>query len=178
MNEIINKLEEGDLRSIGNVPEVVDMVLANPGLFKTVLQGMMHPDPGVRMRSSDAVEKISRSNPEHLQPHKAFLLNDVIGQAQQEVRWHLAQVIPRLELTDLERTQAARVLFAFLNDPSKIVQTNALQALVELAWDDDELFPEVKKAVEDLAETGSPAVKNRADKLLPVLVRKDGKIQS
>lgn len=178
MNEIINKLKEGDLRSIGNVPEVVDMVLANPELFKTVLQGMLHPDPGVRMRSSDAVEKISRSNPEYLQPHKAFLLNDVIGQTQQEVRWHLAQVVPRLELTDLERTQAAKALFAFLDDPSKIVQTNALQALVELAWDDDELFSEVKKAVEDLAETGSPAVKNRADKLLPALARKDGPPQS
>ena len=113
MNKIINKLEGGDLRSIGNVPEVVDMVLANPELFRTVLQGMMHPDPGVRMRSSDAVEKITRSNPEHLQRHKAFLLNDVIGQTQQEVRWHLAQVIPRLELTDLERTQAAKILFAF-----------------------------------------------------------------
>ena len=178
MNEIINKLEEGDLRSIGNVPEVVDMVLANPGLFKTVLQAMIHSDPGVRMRSSDAVEKISRSNPEHLQPHKAFLLNDVTGQTQQEVRWHLAQVIPRLELTVLERTQAAKMLFAFLDDPSKIVQTNSLQALVELAWDDDELFPAVKKAVEDLVETGSPAVKNRADKLLPALLRKDGKNQS
>ena len=174
MNEIINKLEEGDLRSIGKVPEVVDMVLADPGLFRTVLQGMMHPDPGVRMRSSDAVEKISRNNPEYLQPHKAFLLNDVIGQTQQEVRWHLAQVIPRLELTDLERTQAAKALFAFLNDPSKIVQTNALQALVELAWDDDELFPSVKKAVEELARAGNPAVKNRADKLLPGLVKKDG----
>lgn len=49
---------------------------------------------------------------------------------------------------------------------------------MELAWDDDELFLEVKKAVEDLAETGSPAVKNRADKLLPALARKDGKTQS
>ncbi|MFV1949170.1 MAG: hypothetical protein ACC633_04450 [Anaerolineales bacterium] len=178
MNEIINKLKEGDLRTIGNVPEVVDMVLANPELFKTVLQGMLHPDPGVRMRSSDAVEKISRSNPEYLQPHKAFLLNDVTGQTQQEVRWHLAQIIPRLELTDLQRTQTAKALFAFLDDPSKIVQTNALQALVELAWDDDELFSEVKKAVEDLAETGSPAVKNRADKLLPALARKDAPPQS
>jgi len=178
MNEIINKLEDGDLRSIGNVPEVVDMVLANPELFRTVLQGMMHPDPGVRMRSSDAAEKITRSNPEHLQLHKAFLLNDVIGQTQQEVRWHLAQLISRLELTDLERTQAAKILFAFLDDPSKIVQTNALQALVELAWEDDELFSVVKKAVEELVEKGSPAVKNRADKLLPTLVRKDKKPRS
>lgn len=179
MNEIINKLKEGDLRSIGNVPEVVDMVLANPELFKTVLQGMLHPDPGVRMRSSDAIEKISRSNPEYLQPHKAFLLNDVIGQTQQEVRWHLAQVIPRLEVDRPGEDPGSKSpLCLLLDDPSKIVQTNALQALVELAWDDDELFLEVKKAVEDLAETGSPAVKNRADKLLPALARKDGKTQS
>ena len=91
-------------------------------------------DPGVRMRASDAVEKISRTQPDYLQSHKTFLLKQVAESDQQEVRWHLAQIIPRLELSPEDRTGAAEELFAFLDDPSKIVQTNARQALVDLAF--------------------------------------------
>ena len=178
MSKILNLLKEGDLRSIGKVPEVVEMVLAEPALFQTVLQGMVHEDPGVRMRSSDAVEKISRKDPDYLHPHKNFLLTKAICQTQQEVRWHIAQIIPRLSLDKSEKRYAVEVLFSYLGDQSKIVQTNALQALVDLTWEDDELFLRVKHEIERLAETGSPSVKNRARKLLPKVVRKPGKMQS
>jgi hypothetical protein len=86
-------------------------------------------------------------------------------QKQQEVRWHLAQLIPRLELSPQERSLAAAQLFGFLNDPSKIVQINSLQALVDLAWEDDDLFEKVKALVERMVDSGSPAVSNRARKL-------------
>lgn len=165
MNGLIDILEDGDLRTIGRVTEAIKMVNDQPDLFPELIRAMAHADPGVRLRASDAVEKISRNNPVFLQPHKAFLLDAVRGQTQQEVRWHLAQIIPRLELSPQERTRAAGDLFKYLDDPSKIVQTNSLQALVDLAWEDDELFKQVKAVVERLAETGSPAVSNRAGKL-------------
>ena len=166
MDDIIAKLKEGDLRTIGNVPDLVEMIIDDPGLFDVVIRGMTHSDPGVRMRASDAVEKITRSFPDYLGPHKAFLLTEVMQQTQREVRWHLAQIIPRLELSTNERVKTAKALFEFLEDESKIVQTNALQALVDLAWEDDQLFSEVKTAVEELSVSGSPAVRNRAGKLL------------
>jgi hypothetical protein len=165
MNEVLSMLEEGDLRSIGQVPEVIKLVADQPELFGKVIQAMAHPDPGVKMRASDAVEKISRAKPDHLQPYKDFLLKQVAVSDQQEVRWHLAQIVPRLELTPAERVKVAEGFFSFLEDSSKIVQTNALQALVDLAWEDDDLFRRVRAAVEELANTGSPAVKNRAGKL-------------
>jgi hypothetical protein len=102
-NKIINHLKEGDLRSIGKVPAVVEMVLADPALFPSVLKYMVHEDPGVRMRSADAVEIISRQHPEYLQPHKNFLLTEVIHQSQQEIRWHIAQIFPRLALDESEK---------------------------------------------------------------------------
>jgi HEAT repeat protein len=166
MDEIISKLKEGDLRTIGNVPDLVDMISNDPDLFDVVVRGMNHSDPGVRMRASDAVEKITRTNPDFLRPYKTFLLGDVIQQTQKEVRWHLAQIIPRLELSGPERSKAALELFEFLEDESKIVQTNALQALVDLARDDDQLLIKVRKAIEKLSVAGSPAVRNRAGKLL------------
>jgi hypothetical protein len=165
MNGIIEILEEGDLRSIGGVPEVLNMVADQPDLFPEVVRAMEHSDPGIRMRASDAVEKITRLKPDYLQPHKDFILNQVSVSDQQEVRWHLAQIVTRLELTPAERSTVAEKLFIFLEDPSKIVQTNTLQALVDLAWEDDDLFPKVKAAVETLADEGSPAVSNRAGKL-------------
>lgn len=165
MNDIIRMLEEGDLRSIGRVPEVLSRIADQPDLFSDVIQAMTHPDPGVRMRASDAVEKISRTKPDCLKSHKSFLLNLVMESNQQEVRWYLAQIVTRLELLPEERSKAADSLFSFLDDSSKIVQTNALQALVDLAWEDDDLFSKVRVEVERLAETGSPAVSSRAGKL-------------
>jgi HEAT repeat protein len=165
MNDVIGMLEEGDLRTVGKVSEVLGAVAEQPDLFDDLIQAMAHSDPGVRMRASDAVEKITRTQPEYLQPHKKFVLKQVVKSRQQEVRWHLAQIVPRLELSPRERSRTAEVLFSFLDDPSKIVQTNALQALVDLAWEDDVLFPRVRDAVERLAEEGSPAVSNRAGKL-------------
>jgi hypothetical protein len=165
MMDVIRILAEGDLRTVGRVTEVLKAVADKPDLFDDLIWAMANSDPGIRMRASDAVEKITRTQPEYLQSHKAFLLKMVTESSQQEVRWHLAQILPRLDLTPQERSRAAEELFGFLDDPSKIVQTNALQALVDLAWEDDELFPRVRAAVEVLAEEGSPAVSNRAGKL-------------
>ena len=165
MMDVIKILTEGDLRTVGRVSDVLKAVAEQPDLFDDLVWAMAHSDPGIRMRASDAVEKITRTQPEYLQSQKDFLLRLVAESNQQEVRWHLAQIVPRLDLSPEERSGAAEELFGFLEDPSKIVQTNALQALVDLAWEDDELFPRVKAAVEVMAEEGSPAVSNRAGKL-------------
>ena len=169
MDEILNMLAEGDLRSIGRVQEILELVEDCPELFPEVVKAMAHQEPGIRMRASDAVEKISRSKPDYLQIHKTFLLKQLMTQTQQEVRWHLVQILPRLDLSPVEKVWVADVLFTFLEDSSKIVQANTLQALVELSWENDELFFRVRAAVEKMAEIGSPAVSSRAGKLLPLL---------
>lgn len=165
MHDILSILEEGDLRSIGRVHEVLAMVEDQPELFSEVVQAMTQNDPGIRMRASDAVEKITRTKPDFLQPHKAVVIEAVLESDQQEVRWHLAQIVPRLTLSPKEHTVVIKELFSYLKDPSKIVQTNTLQALVDLAWDDDDLFNKVRVEVERMVDEGSPAVSNRAMKL-------------
>lgn len=55
---ILRKLEGGDRRSIGRSEEVVSDVLENPGLFKDLVTGSAVADVIVRMRASDAIEKI------------------------------------------------------------------------------------------------------------------------
>ena len=132
---------------------------------------MCHEDPGVRMRASDAAEKITRTSPELLQSYKEYFLDEVLSQSQQEVRWHAAQMIPHLELGKVDLERAINSLFGFLDDKSKIVQVNSLQALVDLVEKNPDLLPRVMETVNRFAETGSPAVKNRALKLQEQLVR-------
>lgn len=171
MTQVLEKLIEGDLRSIGKSPEVVELVLKDPTLFEELLYGMIHEDPGVRMRASDAVEKITRIHPEYLKEQNDFFIDKVLTQTQQEVRWHAAQMVARFDFDNLELNRVIEFLFRFLEDDSKIVQVNSLQALVDLAESNQELFPKALRVLEEKIETGSPAVKNRAQKLKLELVR-------
>ncbi|MCL4512132.1 MAG: hypothetical protein M1470_13915, partial [Bacteroidetes bacterium] len=86
-----------------------------------------------------------------------------------EVRWHLAQILPRLELTKKERQQVFNVLVSFLDDDSRIVKTFAMQGLADIAETDRSYLPHVVKIVEGLMASGIPAIQSRGKKLLPKL---------
>ena len=171
MPDILKKLEGGDRRSIGQVAKVVDEVIGKPALFDTVFKAMLVDDPIVRMRAADAVEKISAIHPHYLQPYKDLLINQVAVVNQQEVRWHVAQILPRLSLNRRERETAVEILFSYLQDKSKIVKTFSLQALADFAIEDGSLRPRVVKVLEEMVQSGSPAVINRGKKLLAKLKR-------
>src|ERR1700732_1747196 len=89
-------LEGGDRRTIGSSAQVAATVVKNPRLFRKLIFGLWSPDPLVRMRAADAAEKVTRKNPEVLTPHKKELLGLMTETTQQELRWHLAVMIPRL----------------------------------------------------------------------------------
>lgn len=166
MTGLLEALEGGDRRSVGRVDEVVDKVLAEPALFGTLFHGMLHGDPVVRMRAADAVEKVTARRPEHLQAFKAILIGEVACSRQQEVRWHVAQMVPRLDLSAQEREVAEGILLGYLEDDSLIVKTFSMQALSDLAETDAELRARVLPLLEELTATGSPAMRSRGEKLL------------
>ena len=163
---VLDKLKGGDRRSIGRVDEVVTDVRGDPGLFDAVFCGMLADDPIVRMRAADAVEKITADHPEYLRPYKQKLVEQVARVNQQEVRWHVAQMLPRLEWSQEERAAIVGILLGYLDDESKIVKTFTMQALADLAEKDANLRPRVIELLKDLTETGSPAMKSRGQKLL------------
>ncbi len=171
MDEILKKLRGGDRRSIGRANEVVADMLDDPSLFGIVFQGMLDDDPLIRMRSADAIEKVTTRYPDYLQPYKEILIKQIARSEQQEVRWHVAQLIPRLQLNQQERMVLFDVLCMYLTDASNIVKTFSMQALADLAEQDSTLRQEVIRLLEVLTKTGSPAVKNRGDKLLQKLVK-------
>ena len=166
MHAILKKLQGGDRRSIGRVGEVVDRVLGSAGLFDELINGLFTADPVLRMRTADAVEKLSRVKPELLMPHRKILIRLTHETGQQEIRWHLAQILPRLKLKPADRKTIVDILYTYLNDKSKIVVTCALQALADFAVEDGQLRPRVIRELENFTQTGSPAIQNRGRKLL------------
>jgi hypothetical protein len=171
LHDVLKKLAGGDRRSIGRVSEVVAEVLNDPSLFEVIFNGMLSDDPIIRMRSADAVEKITQEHPEYLRPYKEKLIQQVARINQQEVRWHVAQMFPRLELSEEERAVIVKILLGYLNDESKIVKTFSMQALTDFAERDAGLRPQVIRLLEELTRTGSPAMRSRGQKLLEKLNR-------
>jgi hypothetical protein len=169
MGKILSRLQGGDRRSIGNVDEVVAAVRKKPDLFKDLVTGLFDKDPVVRMRAADAMEKISLEKPESLQPFKTELIRLAQQTQQQELRWHMAQMIPRLKLKPKDETTVTDIFFDYLNDNSKIVVTFAMQALTDLALKKGAASARVIRAIEELTRTGSPAIQSRGKKLLPKL---------
>ncbi len=168
-SEIAAQLQGGDRRSIGRSDEVAAAVIANPALLDALFDCLLGEDAVVRMRAADALEKVSVRYPQYLQPYKERLLQQVASIPQQEVRWHVAQMLPRLELSGPERAAAVKWLLAYLEDDSRIVKTMAMQALADLAQTDAALRPQVRALLEKLMVYGSPAMRSRGRKLLKQL---------
>jgi|SRR5271166_6110491 len=163
---ILALLEGGDRRTIGRADEVAERVSADPALFPALIAGLWSTDELVRMRAADAAEKITRKHRELLHPYKKELLGLMAETSQQELRWHLAAIVPRLTLTARERQSAISSLTAYLKDRSSIVKTFALQGLADLAAGQPEIRSAVIDILRDATRNGTPAMKARSRKLL------------
>lgn len=166
MSAFLDQLAGGDRRSIGNAGTVAQHVLADPSKLVEVIAGLSNADPLVRMRCADVAEKVSALHPEWLKPHKKVLIKLAARATEKELRWHLAQMLPRLTLGAVEHRVAVRVMFDYLNDPSKIVKTFAMQALADFAQNDRVLRRQLPRILADILQSGSPAMQARARKLL------------
>jgi HEAT repeat protein len=163
---LVRCLQGGDRRSLGRSAAAVRDMVADPALVGGLIGGLDDPDPFVRMRAADALERATRAHPARLAPFKTRLLRLARSSVQHEVRWHLAQILPRLPLTRRERALAVTMLHGYLRDRSSIVRTCALQALAELAAADPALRPAARATIEAAMFDGTPAMRARGRKLL------------
>lgn len=147
-------------------------VLAEPELFDALIEAMTSEDAVVRLRAADAAEKVTRRRPELLAPHKQQLVGEVASIAQPELRWHVAQMLPRLALTPAGRARAVELLLGYLDDDSSIERTFAMQALAELALQNDAMRgAPLTPILEPLSVTGTAAMPSRGRRLVEQLGR-------
>src|SRR5271157_2005691 len=168
---ILLLLKGGDRRTIGRSDEVAAIVSRNTVLFPKLIAGLWSSDPLVRMRAADATEKVTRQHPEFLLPYKRELLGLMAEAEEQELRWHLAAMVPRLLLNTKQRNLVTSLLVGYLEDRSSIVRAFALQGLADLAQDDPSIRPGVIEILRRATRTGTPAMKARGRKLLVRLER-------
>jgi hypothetical protein len=163
---ILALLEGGDRRMIGQSDRVAAMVAEDATLFPELIAGLWSGDVLVRMRAADAAEKVTRKHRELLQPYKKELLGLMAEAREQELRWHLAVMVPRLVLNAKERKAAMSLLEGYLEDRSSIVKTFALQGLADMAEAESSLREKVVEILGQAARKGTPAMKARSRKLL------------
>ena len=100
-------------------------------------------------------------------PYKKELLNEITKIEQREVRWHLALIFTYLDLTELEKASVIETLLSWLeSSKSKIVKVNSLEALAQIGGNDKKYREKIMRILEEVIETGSPAMIARAKKLL------------
>lgn len=169
MHPLLQSLSGGDRRSIGESNRAVSAVLEKPELIGVLFQGVESSDPVLRMRCADAIEKITSKRPELLVPFKKKVLIQLSKVEQQEVRWHVAPMLARLPLTKDEEKTVMNLLLSYAKDRSSIVRTMSMQALADIALRSHRLLPEIRRHIEELSVTGTPAMKARSKKLLKSL---------
>jgi HEAT repeat protein len=166
MTESVSSLlSGGDRRSIGKVDQVVKLMKADASCIRSVVDCLLSESPVVRMRAADALEKFSLTQTEDLSKHVPFFLTHVADIPQQEVRWHMAQMLPRLKLSKKQRGHAIDLFESYLSDKSSIVRTWAMNGLAELAKQDPKLKAKVVPLLERALSSGTPAMKARARKI-------------
>lgn len=123
-----------DLRRLKNVKRVLDAVTSQES-FDELFALVFHHDRSLVMRAADAVEKITVKNKHYLEPHKAQLLAILKSADHKELKWHIAQLLPRLALTkeEVERVWHQLTYWTLNRNESKIVRVNALQGLFDIS---------------------------------------------
>lgn len=172
MGRLYDLIKDGGLNVVGGAGRAAMAVRAKPALASELVDLLSDSNPAVRMRAADALEKASVQNEALLAPHKDALLEKAEATAQKELRWHFAQLLPRLPLDAEERFDLAELLQRwYARDNSRIVRTFALQGLVDLAGQDGRFIGPAQVLVLDAQDSPLPAVRARARKLAPVLAR-------
>jgi len=139
-----------DLRSISRAEEVVRIVEGQQS-FDDLFKLLLHHERLLVMRAADAIEKITETRGEFLRPHKAQLLSLLKSALHKELKWHLALLITRVELSTEELREVWAILRYWTQNPneSKIVRVHALQGLFDLAH----LHTHLKEAFREILHT-------------------------
>ena len=95
-------LNGGDLRSISGSNEVA-MLIHSQNDFDMLFCFLSDSNRIIVMRAADSIEKVSRRHSAYLDKHKTVLLGMIADATDKELKWHLAQLVPRLKLDDDEK---------------------------------------------------------------------------
>lgn len=155
-------LSGGDRRSIGHSEDLLPLIDSMQG-FDRLFEFLFHNNNLIVMRTADAVEKITREQPGYLQSHKEEIFELLESAYDKELKWHLAQLISRIELNEAEIGKVWLILTDWAIDPkeSRIVRTNSIHALFNLLSQYPELEQDFQLTVERVEKENIPSINAR-----------------
>jgi hypothetical protein len=165
-NSVRAQLSGGKRTSVGQAQDVAHEALASVSLRREVYGLFLDDDPVVAMRASYAAMKMAQADPATADEFKELILNNLPNYTQQEVRWHVPQILLTMELTPTERRRAYAVVMEWSEtDESKIVAYYGLQAAADFAEEDDALLEDLIPRLRKLNARGAKSVSSRCRKI-------------
>jgi len=160
------QLAGGTRTSVGEAEQVVKTALTVVPLRREIYELFLDDDPVVAMRASYVAMKLAQSDPATAQEFKKMLLKNLSLYRQQEVRWHVPQILVHMKLTAAERRKAYEVVMEWSEtDARKIVAYYGLQAAADFAEVDDALLEDFIPRLRKLNARGAKSVSNRCKKI-------------
>jgi len=126
-------------------------------------------DKPIVERASRTLKKISEADAAALFAWRKKLLKEAFRASDMRVQWNLTIVLGRLPLKGRDKALAVDLMFERLQDKSGLNRTMAIQALVDLSENDATLRARTVPIVREFLESGTPAMRARAKKLLAKL---------
>ena len=161
-----DELSGGTRTSVGQAESVVKKALISAPLRREIYQLFLDDDPVVAMRASYVAMKMAQSDPATTHAFKKSLLKNLPNYTQQEVRWHVPQLLVHLKLSPAERKAAYAVVMQWSEtDKSKIVAYYGLQAAASFALLDDALLQDLIPRLRKLNARGAKSISNRCKKI-------------
>ena len=155
-----------DLRSLDNSSEILPLI-DDQNSFDELFKYLYNTDRAVIMKAIDIIEKITLIHKEYLQKYKVEILSLSKNVENIELKWHLAQLLPRVKYTNDEIEIIWKILeeWTLNTKESKIVRVNSLQSLYEFAIINNRYQNELTKIVNIIKQENIASINARIKKL-------------
>jgi hypothetical protein len=166
-------LTGGHPNSLGRTIEVVDIVLSNSARLSDLYNCYFSVDEIVRLRTSNAIRRISLENPEWLVPYINKLIFEISKINQASAQWTLADLFQTLSvfMSETQKTSAKKILQDNLeNYTDWIVLNNTMDVLGKWATKDSILKEWLLPHLERLALDPRKSVAGPAKKIKTALM--------
>jgi len=166
VNSVREKLTGGTRTSVGSADEVIQKLLKNSAGLPAIYDLFLDEDPVVAMRASYVAMKVAEQKPDSVEPFAKDLLRNLNLYTQQEVRWHIPQLLAHLNLSLTQRRKAYEVLMQWSEtDKSKIVGYYSLQTAANFAETDDKILQDFIPRLKKANKLGAKSIQNRCKKI-------------
>lgn len=166
MSRFREQLSGGTRTSVGEADEVIQKLLEDPSRLSEIYGLFLDEDPVVAMRASYVAMRVAEQNPGSVKTFANGLLKNLHLYKQQELRWHVPQLLVHLDLTKTQRRRAYDVVMEWAEtDKSKIVGYYSFQAAADFAEMDQDLLQDFIPRIKAANKTGAKSIQNRCKKI-------------